>query len=55
MLSIERARLLLGWTPRWNFDRAVTETIRWYKDVAAGIDPGALTAAQIKAFEGEAA
>ena len=52
MLSIERSRLLLGWTPRWNFARAVAETVSWYRDVAAGVDPRACTQAQIAAFEG---
>lgn len=51
-LSIERARLCLGWSPRWDFDRAVAETIGWYKAVAEGADPLALTRAQIAAFEG---
>jgi CDP-glucose 4,6-dehydratase len=51
MLSIERSRQLLGWTPRWNFARAVCETVSWYKDVAAGVDPRARTQAQIAAFE----
>jgi len=54
MLSIERSRQLLGWTPRWNFARAVCETVSWYKDVAAGVDPRARTQAQIAAFEGGA-
>lgn len=55
MLSIERARHLLGWAPRWPFARAVAETIGWYRDVAAGADPRALTEAQIAAFEAGAA
>lgn len=54
MLSIERSRMLLGWIPRWNFDRAVAETVNWYKDVSAGVNPRWRTEAQIAAFEGEA-
>lgn len=54
MLSIERARHLLDWAPRWSFTRSVAETIGWYRDVAAGADPRTLTQAQIAAFEGAA-
>lgn len=52
-LSIERARMVLGWQPRWNFQRAVAETIGWYRDFAAGVDPAMMVRAQIAAFGGE--
>ena len=55
MLSIERSRMRLGWVPRWNFSRAVAETVSWYKEVASGVDPVGRTEAQIAAFEGGAA
>lgn len=55
MLSIERARQTLGWSPRWHFARAVAETMAWYRDVAAGADPRALTEKQITAFDEGAA
>jgi CDP-glucose 4,6-dehydratase len=51
MLDIERAKHLLRWTPTWNFDRAVEETITWYREVAQGGDPRAITERQISAFE----
>ena len=30
-LSIDRAQVRLGWAPRWDFARAVRETIEWYR------------------------
>jgi CDP-glucose 4,6-dehydratase len=50
-LSIERARHVLGWKPRWDFARAVAKTVGWYRDVAAEADPAALVRAQIAEFE----
>jgi CDP-glucose 4,6-dehydratase len=50
-LSIERARLLLRWRPKWDFARAVEETVRWYRDVAAGADAATLVRAQIADFD----
>jgi CDP-glucose 4,6-dehydratase len=45
--------MVLGWQPRWNFQRAVAETIGWYRDFAAGVDPAMMVRAQIAAFGGE--
>jgi len=53
-LSIERARMVLGWQPRWDFARAVAETVGWYRDVAAGADPAERLRVQIAAFGGAA-
>lgn len=50
-LSIERARSVLCWTPRWDFARAVSETVGWYRRVSEGESPSALTRSQIAAFE----
>lgn len=50
-LSIERARSILGWMPRWDFARAISETTAWYRRVAEGETPRALTRSQIAAFE----
>jgi CDP-glucose 4,6-dehydratase len=30
-LAIDKARHLLGWKPVWGFERAVRETVRWYR------------------------
>jgi CDP-glucose 4,6-dehydratase len=49
-LSIERARKVLRWQPRWDFARAVAETVGWYRDVAAGADPAERLRAQVADF-----
>lgn len=33
-LSIDRAYHLLGWHPCWHFEKAVEETIRWYRQAS---------------------
>lgn len=35
-LNSDKARNVLGWQPRWTFERAVDETVRWYRDVGSG-------------------
>ncbi|SCM79279.1 CDP-glucose 4,6-dehydratase [uncultured Pleomorphomonas sp.] len=49
-LSIEKARAVLGWTPRWSVAEAVEKTIRWYRAVHDGADARALTLSQIEAY-----
>jgi len=34
-LSIEKARLLLGYRPQWPLEQGFVRYIRWYKDIAA--------------------
>lgn len=31
-LNIDRARMRLGWVPRWDFSRSVRETMSWYRE-----------------------
>ena len=31
-LSAEKARKLLGWTPKWSVEEALAETVEWYRD-----------------------
>jgi CDP-glucose 4,6-dehydratase len=50
-LSIEKARHVLDWSPRWNFARAVAETVDWYRASAQGVPALQLTQTQIAAFE----
>lgn len=50
-LSIERARSALGWHPKWDIHRAIAETMGWYRSVAEGVSPDAITREQIAAFE----
>jgi CDP-glucose 4,6-dehydratase len=49
-LSIEQARVMLGWQPRWGFEEAVVQTILWYRDVAHGANPSDLVRQQIARF-----
>ena len=30
-LATDKARLQLGWHPRWNFERTIAATVDWYK------------------------
>jgi len=49
-LNCDRAHQLLGWYPRWDFDRTVAETVRWYKEVAGGKSALAIIKEQIKNY-----
>ena len=37
-LAIDKAKTVLGWTPRWDFARTVTETVSWYREENSGSD-----------------
>lgn len=50
-LDITKARSRLRWQPRWPFDRALKETVGWYKAWHTGENMRAYTLAQIAAFE----
>ena len=52
-LSIEKAWARLGWSPRWDFERTIAETARWYRawhEGASGATLDALCSAQIKQY-----
>ena len=51
-LDSAKASATLGWMPRWDFRRTISETARWYTAVAAGEDPRCVTDAQIEAYGG---
>lgn len=53
-LDITKARSRLHWQPRWPIERALVETVAWYKAWHAGKDMHAYTLGQIAAFEGGA-
>ena len=46
-LACEKAHHFLGWYPRWDFHRAVVETVRWYKAVDSGASALDMTVRQI--------
>lgn len=52
-LAIRKARMVLGWRPRWNFEKTVERTVTWYEAVRNGADALAVTRSQIEEyFEG---
>ncbi len=51
-LSINKAREILGWTPRWDFATTAEKTVSWYRDVHDGIvTPAGMTASQIREYD----
>jgi len=52
MIDAAKAKIRLGWRPRWNFDQAVANTVNWYRQVHDGADPLAVTRAQIADYSG---
>jgi CDP-glucose 4,6-dehydratase len=46
-----RARERLGWTPGWGIDRALSETVKWYRADRDGTDMRAFTLGQIQAYQ----
>lgn len=52
MLSNEKARALLGWSPRWDFDVAVDTTVEWYRSVREGANPVQVTNQHISKYLG---
>jgi CDP-glucose 4,6-dehydratase len=53
-LAIDKATDLLGWQPTWDFAEAVHQTVRWYREHAAGDaaqELRAFTIGQIAEFE----
>jgi CDP-glucose 4,6-dehydratase len=52
-LSSEKARQMLGWYPRWAFDRAVTEATSWYREVSSAGTPLEVSKKQIGSFMSE--
>ena len=49
-LSIEKAKLELGWRPVWSSDQAIEATVQWYRRVADNEAPRDVSTAQIAEF-----
>jgi CDP-glucose 4,6-dehydratase len=49
-LDCSKARSRLGWRPRWHLERALEETVRWYRAFYRGADIRALSIGQIEAY-----
>ena len=53
-LDCAKAHAKLAWQPRWNLQRALTETVQWYKAFEAKTDLKLFTLQQINQFMSEA-
>lgn len=49
-LDIRKAGRVLGWKPKWKFEKTVEETVKWYEAVRGGEDPVAVTQSQIREY-----
>ena len=49
-LDSSRARMRLGWRPRWGLEEGLERTVEWYRAHHRGEDVSALTRAQVEAF-----
>lgn len=49
-LNCDKARRLLRWRPKWDFDRTIDETVSWYRQVESGESAVVLTKQQIKKY-----
>ncbi len=49
-LNCDKAYQILGWQPCWDFDHAVDETVRWYKEVISGKPALQISKQQIKKY-----
>lgn len=50
-LSIDKARLMLGWNARWGFEETIAKTVEWYDRVNQGVEtPLEVTHRQIACF-----
>ena len=51
-LDIRKAKKILRWKPRWNFEETVAKTVEWYESVRSGAKAADVTRAQIEAYCG---
>jgi CDP-glucose 4,6-dehydratase len=54
-LDSSRARMRLGWAPRWDLRRALDSVVDWYRALRDGADMRAVTLEQIASYESSAA
>lgn len=52
-LTTDKARALLGWSPRWDFEETVRRTMDWYRAVEGGASARDISLRQIRDFEGK--
>ena len=49
-LDCSKAKTALGWMPKWSIEKAVDETVRWYKNFLDNNDNESFTDEQIKEY-----
>lgn len=49
-LNISKARRILRWKPKWDFNATVRQTVDWYVSVGKGADPLVATQEQIRVY-----
>ena len=54
-LAIDKAKTVLGWTPRWDFARTIAETVAWYRANNSSAPMREVTQQQIAAYASAAA
>ncbi len=52
-VNCDKAKLLIDWNPKWNFDKTIFETVDWYKFVVDGGNATEITNRQIKEYTEE--
>ncbi|HWR71936.1 MAG TPA: CDP-glucose 4,6-dehydratase [Nitrospirota bacterium] len=53
-LNCDKARRILRWSPQWDLERAVAETVSWYRTVSDGKSALEITRRQIQMYSGSA-
>ena len=51
-LDIRKARKVLGWKPRWNFEETIEKTVKWYESVRQGAKATEVTQRQVWEYVG---
>ena len=49
-LDASKARMRLGWTPRWPLSKAIDKIVEWHQGFLRNADMHALTQSQIRAY-----
>lgn len=49
-LDSTKAKMAIGWEPKWNFEKTVSKTVEWYKCRLNGQDPYELCLANLKTY-----
>ncbi|KKK74333.1 hypothetical protein LCGC14_2884810, partial [marine sediment metagenome] len=50
-LDSSKARLLLGWVPRWDLERGLRSIVDWYRALKEGDDLREISVDQVRAYQ----